>query len=476
MKKSFLALIVVFFTFGNIYAQSFEAECPSGQTLKFKVIDSKNLHVKVDSENDVAGALVIPETVTHNGRNYTVTQIGHSAFYILSPSSYGPRTVTLPNTITVIGSDAFHNCQNLMEINLPSSIDSINSYAFYGCKKLTSITIPSSVRFLGMEIFNSCDRLTTVHYNAIDCKEALWPFRGCHFTNLIISDSVSRIPDFTFQFSDITGPLILPESLSVIGFDAFSGCNKITSVRIPQNLDSICESFIGCNGIDTVFYDAINLHSASPDAFCGAFSNTNVKTIIFGDSVESIPDDIFGQCANIESLSLPNSLKRIESYAFYFCTSLTELTIPENVEYIGDLAFYECSNITSMNLKPITPPEIFQNTFYEVPTAIPITIPCHSGYPGTPFWNNFTNFIEDCSAVDENEATESAILYPNPATASVNIDLEDIISIEVYNNVGQKVLQSAQTKHIDLSGIPAGTYFIRITTKETSIVEELIKL
>ncbi|MCQ2320361.1 MAG: leucine-rich repeat protein [Bacteroidales bacterium] len=475
MKKSFLALIVVFFTFGNIYAQSFEAECPSGQTLKFKVIDSENLHVKVDSENDVAGALVIPETVTHNGRNYTVTQIGHSAFYTLSPSSYGPRTVTLPNTITVIGSDAFHNCQNLMEINLPSSIDSINSYAFYGCKKLTSITIPSSVRFLGMEIFNSCDRLTTVHYNAIDCKEALWPFRGCHFTDLILSDSVTRIPEIIFQYSDITGHLELPESVSYIGYSAFCDCDNITSVNIPHGVDTIDFSFSYCDNLDTVFYNATNAFSPTYTAN-GAFLSSGVRNVIFGEDVESLPAYIFCQCTNMDSISLPNSLKRIDDYAFSSCTSLTKFTIPENVEYIGDFAFYGCSNITTMNLKPITPPEIFQNTFYEVPTAIPITIPCHSGYPGTPFWNNFTNFIEDCSAVDENEATESAILYPNPATASVNIDLEDIISIEVYNNVGQKVLQSAQTKHIDLSGIPAGTYFIRITTKETSIVEELIKL
>ena len=477
MKKLALTFFVVLATIANASAQSFEAECPSGQTLKFKVIDSENLHVKVDSRNDVTGILEIPETVTHNSRNYIVTRIGNSAFSPNNPSHHGPRSVTLPGTITCIESYAFENCENLLEINMPTSIDSIFSYAFYGCEKLTSITIPSSVKFLGSDIFRSCDRLTTVYYNAIDCNEAIWPFRGCHFTELILSDSIVRIPGYTFYCSNIAGHIELPKSLSYIGHSAFGECDSITSVSIPQNLDTIEFSFNGCDNIDTVFYNAINAFTF-PYLALGAFTLSGVRTIIFGENVERLPAYIFCQCTNIDSLSLPNSLKRIEDYAFCSCTSLTNLTIPENVEYIGNFAFYDCPNITSMNLKPITPPEIFQNTFHEVPTDIPITIPCHSDYPNAPYWSNFTNFIEDCDAVDENEVAENAIVYPNPVHDELHIDGKDLVRIEIVNSIGQILETFACDKEettIDMSQYQPGLYLIRMIG-EGSVSKQIIKL
>ena len=451
MKKLALTLFVILATIANVFPQSFEAECPSGQTLKFKVIDIENLHVKVDSRNDVTGILEIPETVTHSGHNYTVTQIGDNAFY---------------------------DCHNLLEANFPPTIDSICQNAFHGCEKLTSITIPSSVRYLGTDIFSSCDQLTTVYYNAIDCITGHWAFRRCNFTNLIISDSVRRIPECAFEETDITGHLELPESLSFIGQYAFSHCDNITSVNIPIGLDTIISSFKDCYHIDTVFYNAINLHAAYTDYYPGAFFNSSVKTIIFGDQVESLPVHVFGQCTKITSLSLPNSLKRIEDYAFYICHSLSELTIPENVEYIGDMAFAACTGITSIDLKPITPPAIFENTFKLVSTNIPVTIPCHSDYPNAPYWSNFTNFIEDCDAVDENEIEENTIVYPNPVHDVLHIDGKDLFRIEIVNSIGHILETFACDKEettIDMSQYQPGLYLIRMIGKG-AVGKQIIKL
>ena len=475
MKKLLFIALVVFFAIGNIMAQdiTFSASCPTGQTINFKIIDSERLYVEVASDNDVTGVLEIPETVSFDGQDFVVTKLGDNAFHPYNSSHHGPRVVTLPNTIKVIGVSAFEDCTNLLQTSMPSSIDSILSFAFANCDKLTSITIPSSVTFLGEYVFGSCDRLQTVLYEATDCRTAWWPFLTSGLSTLILSDSVRRIPDFTFEDTEITGPLVLPESLTYLGQNAFHNCDKITSVHIPKDMDTIIESFSLCDNIDTVFYDAI--HAFTPDYYTGAFASSGVKTIVFGDQVESLPFVIFSDCTNLDTLALPNSLKRIGDYAFYRCSSLTALTIPEHVEYIGWNAFYSCSGIQSIHCKPLTPPEIEPYTFNKIPTDIEVTIPCHSDYPHALYWDYFTNFVEDCNAVGENEAEDLVHIYPNPTTGWINIDLDDITDIEVYDITGQKILQDNQTQCIDLSDQPNGVYLLRITTKERTIEKELIK-
>lgn len=84
-------------------------------------------------------------------------------------------SVTIPDSVTSIGSSAFYHCSSLMSITIPDSVTSIGEYAFYGCEKLTSITIPGSVTSIGNGAFGSCKKLmnitfegTLAQWNAIE--------------------------------------------------------------------------------------------------------------------------------------------------------------------------------------------------------------------------------------------------------------------------------------------------------------------
>lgn len=90
-----------------------------------------------------SGDVVIPSTVTYNGTTYTVTEIGYQAFYPDEDPSY-VTSVTLPNTIQKIASDAFEYCDKITSIKIPSATTTINNYAFYGCSKLTDIYIETT--------------------------------------------------------------------------------------------------------------------------------------------------------------------------------------------------------------------------------------------------------------------------------------------------------------------------------------------
>ena len=92
-------------------------------------------------EEKYSGEVVIPSSITVEGKEYTVTFIGAYAFENCS----GLTSVTIPNSVTSIDGYAFKNCSGLTSITIPNSVTVIDNDAFSGCISLTSITIPNSV-------------------------------------------------------------------------------------------------------------------------------------------------------------------------------------------------------------------------------------------------------------------------------------------------------------------------------------------
>ena len=80
---------------------------------------------------------------------YGITSVGY-AFILCSDLT----SITLPNSITSIGSQAFLDCSSLTNVILGDRLTSIDNHAFFGCSSLTSITIPGSVKSIGTQTFN----------------------------------------------------------------------------------------------------------------------------------------------------------------------------------------------------------------------------------------------------------------------------------------------------------------------------------
>ena len=104
------------------------------------------------------GKVVIPSSITVEGKEYTVTSIRNSAFYECSSLT----SVTIPNSVTSIGDCAFEYCEGLTSVSIPNSVTSIGWNAFNSCSGLTSITIPNSVTSIGERAFSDCRGLTSV--------------------------------------------------------------------------------------------------------------------------------------------------------------------------------------------------------------------------------------------------------------------------------------------------------------------------
>lgn len=243
----------------------------------------------------------------------SVTVIGDSAF----GSCESLAEITIPDSVTKIGSNAFSGCLALTEILIPGSVTEIGDAAFSYCGSLTEVTIPSSVTEIGCEAFLSCSRLTTVvigdGVTEIGSK-AFWfcenlagvtvgsgvlnigdsAFFGCSKLveiynrsglNITVGSTengyigcyakavhtepfdsgVSRTPDGCILYTDgdtvtllgYTGTaseLTLPDGITVIGSNAFSGRWELNQILIPVSVVKIeKKAFAGC-GLRNISY------------------------------------------------------------------------------------------------------------------------------------------------------------------------------------------------------------------------------
>jgi hypothetical protein len=205
------------------------------------------------------------------------------------------QLVTVPSLINgmpvtkLLGYVFVESGSTLIGVSLPDSLTRIGSGAFSGCTGLTSIAIPNSVTDIGQSAFNSCTGLTSI----------------------AIPNGVSSVSQYTFNNCTNLISVNIPSSVTSIGYRAFFYCNKLASINIPSGVTSIGDdAFNNCSNLN-----AVSIPQTVKDIGRSAFANCfSLKAVTIPNSVTSIGDNAFGedmmwgivnQPHNFDSVNIP---------------------------------------------------------------------------------------------------------------------------------------------------------------------------
>lgn len=388
-------------------------------------------------------SVFIPATVTSIGRFAfrccnslaTVTfaegsqlkSIGVSAFSGTDPAHPRFKEIQIPDSVETIGTNAFHNCQDLESITLPASLETIESSAFSSCRKLSEIKLPASLKAIQSYVFDDCSSLETVFYYG---SLAQWSqintsngFLGYSSPSLVMGDYTAQFisvkdendpdpPPKTVTITKYTGTestVILPSTISrwpvtKIGEDALKDNTTITSVTIPDSVTEIgSNAFAGCTNLTIVNYAGdwsnLTIQSGNPavqDAAneqlfdfefilnntavivnnykCkGTAADVTIPSCYKGKPVTAINNAAFPNSA-VTSVTIPDSITSIPDAAFVNCSNLTNISIPNSVTYIGFSAFDGCASLKSITL-PSSLRTIGNSAFAGCPSSMTVTYP-----------------------------------------------------------------------------------------------------
>ena len=356
-KKLFFAVVALLICFATkAWAYDFSAKCESGQTLYYNVTSSIQPYtVEVASNEAAKGNLVIPSTVSNDGKKYSVTGIGMNAFYKCKEL----KSVNMPNSIASIGDSAFYRCEGLVSVNIPKSLNSIGNDAFCGCCNLTSIKIESDASLSDADLYFV---KKGIKYAVQDKKSVRVK------SNKIIRtvpekvfDPNSEDPDnpkwivVEEDYEDYLCPedsiIVIPETITagntftVTGIDGGLNCDHIKSVTIPNSVTSIGDYAFSYSGITS-----INIPNSVTSIGEGVFSFSGITSIDIPNSVTSIGKRAF-EVSALTSITIPNSVTSIGDTAFSSCLSLKSVTLPSSLKNIGKNVFIWSDSIADITLK-----------------------------------------------------------------------------------------------------------------------------
>ena len=229
------------------------------------------------------GTIVIPEEVTYMNRTRKVTSIGNQAF---SYSYNSLTSVTIPNSVTYIGKEAFYYCSGLTSVTIPNNVTYIGEKAFAYCSGLSSVTIGSSVSTIGKDAFDMCQKLTSVNIYDV----AAWcniKFKS-GYTDFYEGSNPLNYAHRLYLNGEELKDLIIPSSVTSIGDGAFQQCYSLTSVTIPNSVITIGKY---------------------------AFDRCHLTSLVLSNSVTTIGSAAFYGCG-LNQITIPNSVTSIERGAF----------------------------------------------------------------------------------------------------------------------------------------------------------------
>ena len=386
------------------------------------------------------GKLVVPPTVSHRGKDYTVIGISGSSQTSVCKYPDELREVVLPSTIRSIGEFTFYFCMSLSSLTWDhfeeSALTDIGGNAFTSCTHLKALALPKHLSSIGISALAGCISLpaftlddTSDSYSVVDGllynkdQTILVNCPAGKVGSVVLPSTVKTLDSNAFynctQVTDIT----LPEGLDSIGFAVFVGCSSLKTLTIPASTRVMgYGNFTGCTSLESIEVAPGNAHYTSLD---GALVEDGFSLLAYPNKKGvryEVPDDI----------------KVLEHYSCCW-TDLQEITLPQWVN-LGYLALGYCHDLVSVTTRQSRPIDIDNDSFsketYEKATLY-VPEGCTEIYRSKEGWKNFVHIVE---------MDDTGISAPNAEDKS----------FDVYDMNGRKVRTAVTT----LDDLPKGLYIV----------------
>lgn len=286
------------------------------------------------------GDIVIPNTVT---------MIGPEAF----KDNDNVTSVTIPGSVQVIGYNAFEGCTELERIIFSDPVDGadliIRVSAFINCPKLKECQIPACAVYVTGNVFKGCTSLEkiTVHpENPYYLTDDLGVMFG---PNVIEGEPQYDDPNLTliaYPCGRATGGYAIPETVNGRTVDrvwasAFRTAKNLTDIQIP----STCK-ILGANAFEETSLKDVTIPDTVTELGAALFENcTDLTDVKLPEGMTEIGMSFFDGCTSLQRIDFPSTITSFSIYSFRNCTSLSSLILPDGLKVLNLGMFEGCTNL-----------------------------------------------------------------------------------------------------------------------------------
>ena len=335
------------------------------------------------------------------------------------------KNTIIPAYMETIPNGLFANCPALTDIVIPEGVTSIGAYAFSSCG-IKTVSLPSTLTSVGSEAMNGASEAVYIP-SAKDWIEIQWS-GSMDWGNYYCTSNPLRSGATLYINNVPVSEFVIPEGTTTIPQFAFYGCRTITSISIPSTVTNIGgRAFLNCKNLKRIDISDFL-------AFCNITLQTNSNGWSSNDGGKGAAPlqngaDLYLNNQLVTTVDFSSDCSRISNYLFNGCKSIETVVFWGNIQNIGTGAFSDCSNLNSAYFTGDAPPvssSMFSNcasdfVIYYIEGRTGWTSPTWNGYP-TATWdgNPKTVHVGNIANAATNEL--GIVVYQNKKTSTSDKD------------------------------------------------------